>query len=157
MKIKQPSARNCFVCGVENPRGLHIHFYETAPDEVTAEFTIPEEYEGYPGILHGGVAAAILDEAAGRSYMGSDPDNSKFMYTAELKVKYKKHIPVGKPIKIVGRQGKRVRWTAEATSAIYDTEGNILAQAVAILVDIPDKLPPADVEQIGWRVYPDEN
>lgn len=156
MKVKQPNSRYCFICGLENPIGLHMHFYETAPDEVTAEYTAPEHYQSYPGMLHGGVAAAMLDEAAGRAYMGSDPETSKFMYTAELKIKYKKHIPTGQPLRIVGRQVKRVRWTAEATSAIYDSEGTLLAQASAILVDIPDKLPEADREKFGWRVYPDE-
>ena len=155
MKTKQPNSRHCFVCGVENPIGLHVHFYETAPDEVTAEYTAPESYQGYPGILHGGITAAILDEATGRSFMGTDAAESKFMYTAELKVKYKKKIPVGQPLKIVGRRGKRMRWTAEATGAIYDVEGNLLAEATAILVDLPDQLPVEDRERLGWKVYPD--
>lgn len=157
MKLKQPSAKQCFVCGVENPHGLHIHFYETAPDEVSAEFTAAEQYQGYPGILHGGIAATILDEAAGRAFMGTDPSKSKFMYTAELKVKYRKNIPIGQPLKVVGRQGKRIRWTAEATSAIYDENGILLAEASALLVNIPDKLPSGDPDQIGWKVYPDED
>ena len=156
MKVKQPNSRSCFICGLENPIGLHMHFYETAPGEVTAEYTVPEHYQSYPGMLHGGVAAAMLDEAAGRAYMGSDPENSNFMYTAELKIKYKKHIPTGQPLRIVGRQVKRIRWTAEATSAIYDNQGVLLAQASAILVDIPDKLPEADRDKFGWKVYPDE-
>jgi len=156
MKVKQPNSRSCFICGLENPIGLHMHFYETAPGEVTAEYTVPEHYQSYPGMLHGGVAAAMLDEAAGRAYMGSDPETSNFMYTAELKIKYKKHIPTGQPLRIVGRQVKRIRWTAEATSAIYDSQGVLLAQASAILVDIPDKLPEADRDKFGWKVYPDK-
>ena len=155
MKLKQPNSRHCFVCGLENPIGLHMHFYETAPDEVTAEYTAPEDYQGYPGILHGGITAAILDEATGRAYMGSDPGKSNFMYTAELKVKYKKKVPVGQPLKIIGRQVKRMRWTAEATGEIYDAHGTLLASASAILVDLPDQLPAEDLERLGWKVYPD--
>lgn len=155
MKVKQPNSKQCFICGLENPIGLHMHFYETAPDEVTAEYTAPDHYQGYPGILHGGVTAAILDEAAGRAFMGADPETSNFMVTAELKVKYRKQVPTGQPLKIVGRCGKRIRWTAEATSAIYDTEGTLLAQAFAILVDLPRQLPAEDREKLGWRVYPD--
>ena len=155
MKLKQPNSRHCFVCGLENPIGLHMHFYETAPDEVTAEYTAPENYQGYPGILHGGITAAILDEATGRAFMGSDPKASNFMYTAELKVKYKKKVPVGQPLKIVGRRGKRIRWTAEATGAIYDMNGILLAEASAILVDLPEQLPAEDLERLGWKVYPD--
>jgi uncharacterized protein (TIGR00369 family) len=155
MKTKQPNSRHCFVCGLENPIGLHMHFYETAPDEVTAEYTAPEDYQGYPGILHGGITAAILDEATGRAFMGSDPKASNFMYTAELKVKYKKKVPVGQPLKIVGKRVRRMRWTAEATGAIYDAQGTLLAEASATLVDLPEQLPADDLEQLGWKVYPD--
>ncbi|MBI5932175.1 MAG: PaaI family thioesterase [Chloroflexi bacterium] len=155
MKTKQPNSRHCFVCGLENPIGLHMHFYETAPDEVTAEYTAPENYQGYPGILHGGITAAILDEATGRAFMGSDPKTSNFMYTAELKVKYKKKVPIGQPLKIVGKRGRRMRWTAEATGAIYDMNGTLLAEASATLVDLPEQLPADDLDQLGWKVYPD--
>ena len=155
MKLKQPNSRHCFVCGVESPVGLHLHFYESTPGEVTVDFTAPEGYQGYPGILHGGITAAILDEAAGRSFMGTDPAASKFMYTAQLNIKYKKKVPIGQPLKIVGRQGKRMRWTAEAHAAIYDADGILLAEATAILVDLPEQLPAEDLEQLGWKVYPD--
>ena len=66
MKLKQPNSRHCFACGLENPIGLKLKFYQTAEDEVTADYVAPEEYQGYPGILHGGVTATILDEAVGR-------------------------------------------------------------------------------------------
>lgn len=155
LKTKQPNSRHCFVCGLENPVGLRLRFYQTAPDEVTAEYTAPEQYQGYPGILHGGITAAILDEATGRAFMGSDPKASNFMYTAELKVKYKKKVPVGQPLKIVGRQGRRMRWTAEASAAIYSAEGELLAEASAILVDLPEQLPAEERERLGWKVYPD--
>ena len=35
---KQPSSRSCFVCGVENPTGLHMNFYMEGPGEVVAEY-----------------------------------------------------------------------------------------------------------------------
>ncbi len=58
---KQPTSNYCFVCGRKNPRGLYMAFYDNGRDEVYAEYTIPEDYQGYPGIVHGGVQAAILD------------------------------------------------------------------------------------------------
>ncbi len=155
MKTKQPNSSHCFACGVHNPIGLKLRFYQTAPDEVTAEYTVPEKYQGYPGIVHGGVTAAILDEAAGRAHMGTDPAASNFMYTAELKVKYKKKVPIGQPLKIIGRQGKRWRWTAESNAFIYDSEGGLLAEAHAMLVDLPEQLSADELDRLGWKVYPD--
>ena len=155
LKTKQPNSRDCFACGMRNPIGLKLQFYQTAPDEVTAEFTPPEEYQGYSGILHGGVTAAILDEAVGRAYMGTDPYNTNFMYTAELTVKYKQKIPIGKPIRIVGKQGKRIRWTVESKAYIYAEDGTLLAEAKAILVDLPEKFSAEAIDEFGWKVYPD--
>lgn len=155
MKIKQPNSRHCFACGLENPIGLKLKFYQTADDEVTAEFTAPEDYQGYPGILHGGVTATILDEAVGRAFMGTDPANSNFMYTAELTIRYKKKVPIGQPLKIVGKQVKRMRWTGESKAFMYDQDGALLVEATAILVDLPDKMSAEAAEELGWKIYPD--
>ena len=155
LKLKQPNSRDCFACGMRNPIGLKLQFYQTAPDEVTAEFVPPEKYQGYSGILHGGVTAAILDEAVGRACMGTDPYDTNFMYTAELNVKYKQKIPIGKPIRIVGKQGKRIRWTVESKAFIYAEDGTLLAEAKAILVDLPEKFSAEEIDEFGWKVYPD--
>ena len=72
MRSPQPNSLKCFVCGLENPYGLHLRFFDSEPGEVIAEVTVPEQFQGYPGIVHGGIIAAMLDEAAGRSQMGND-------------------------------------------------------------------------------------
>lgn len=155
MKTPQPNSRHCFVCGLSNPFGLHLRFYNTGLGEVSAEVTLPEQFEGYPGVVHGGIVAAMLDEAAGRSHMMGE--DARFMYTARLEVRYRKNVPVGKPIRLVGKAGTSKRRTAVATSAVYDEESNLLAEAEALLVDIPqDVLDEANVEELGWKIYPEE-
>lgn len=155
MNSRQPNSRHCFVCGVSNPFGLHLTFYNSGEGEITAEYTVPEEYQGYPGVVHGGIVAAMLDEAAGRSHMGGDPPH--FMYTARLNVQYRKNVPVGQLLRLVGKAGDRRRRSAVATSAIYDGSGNLLAEAEALLVDIPEAvMASADLQALGWRVYSDE-
>jgi hypothetical protein len=66
---KQPNSRMCFICGLQNPVGLHLHIYETEPGLVEASYTAPEHFQGYPGVLHGGIVGAIIDEMSGRSHM----------------------------------------------------------------------------------------
>jgi len=68
---KQPSSRHCFVCGVENSAGLHMSFYDVQPGVVEAQYTVPVHFQGYPGITHGGVISAMLDEVGGRAQMSS--------------------------------------------------------------------------------------
>jgi acyl-coenzyme A thioesterase PaaI-like protein len=152
---KQPNSRHCFVCGVENPIGLHLNFYETGPGEVTADINLPPKYQGYPGIVHGGVIAAMLDEAAGRAHMGP-PEAPRFMFTAKLDVHYRKNVPVGQPLRLVGRAGLSKKRTAEAYSAIYDQEGVLLADAELLLVNVPESMiQSTDLDALGWKVYPD--
>ncbi len=153
---KQPNSKNCFVCGVQNPLGLRLKFYNTAPGEVTADICLPDPYQGYPGITHGGIIAAMLDEAAGRAHMGL-AEAPRFMFTARLLVNYRKNVPTGKPLKLVGRAGMSKRRTAAATSAIMDLDGNVLAEADALLVNVPDDVVNrVDLEALGWKVYPDD-
>lgn len=152
---KQPNSAHCFVCGVKNPHGLHLKFYEKAPGEIVAETTVSDEYQGYPGVVHGGIIAAMLDEATGRSQMRGD--SQRFMYTAQLSIRYRKPVPVGKLLHITGHAGKidgRVCW---ATGEIHDSDGILLATAEAVLVDVPKTdLSAMDMERLGWRVYADE-
>jgi len=150
---KQANSRLCFVCGLENPVGLHLSFYETGPGEVTVDFTPSDHYQGYPGVLHGGIVASILDEAAGRAHMGIFPP--RFMFTAKLEVKYRKNIPIGKPLKIIGKAGKDRGRMAEGWSGIYNQEGELLAEANVLLVDVPNPPDPSELEESGWKVYPD--
>jgi len=151
----QPNSLHCFVCGLENPYGLHLKFFQTGDGEVTVEYTVPEEYQGYPGVVHGGIVAAMLDEVAGRSLMEGDPP--RFMYTARLDIRYRKNVPVAQPLRIVGKAGLRKKRTATANGAIYDQEGNLLAQAEVLLVNVPDEMVESvDLDALGWKIYPQE-
>ena len=152
--MKQPNSKHCFVCGRENPYGLKLEFYETAPGEVFVEYIVPEQFQGYPGVVHGGVVAAILDEVIGRVHMGGDPP--RFMFTARLDVRYRKNVPIGEPLRIVGHAGKSRERTAIATGQIFGPDGDLLAEAEAMLVNVPDGIADqVDLEALGWKVYPD--
>jgi acyl-coenzyme A thioesterase PaaI-like protein len=151
---KQPNSRHCFVCGLANPFGLQLRFEITAPGQVEAHYTVPERYQGYPGVAHGGIVAAMLDEVAGRAHMGIDPP--RFMYTARMQVRYRQNVPVGQPLHIVGRAQKSKGRMATASGAIYDQDDALLAEADVLLIDVPaDVLDSVDLETLGWRVYPE--
>ncbi len=154
-RIKQPGSRMCFVCGVENPVGLHLHFYQVAPGVIESAYTAPEHFQGYPGVLHGGIVATILDETSGRAFMG-DPETPRFMFTAKMEIKYRKNVPTGQPLRIVGKALKSKGHTARGWAGIYDREGALLAEAVTLLVDVPeDAFAGVDLDALGWKVYPD--
>lgn len=154
MNKKQPGSKTCFVCGRENPVGLFLDFYTTEPGQCRTEIVIPEEYEGYPGVVHGGIVAAILDETGGRAHM-TEP--TVFMVTAQLNVRYRKPVPSGTYLEAVGIAGERRGKVSQAHSEIRGENGEVYAEAELVLVDIPESQVEAmDPEKLGWRVYPDK-
>ncbi|MCL4259473.1 MAG: PaaI family thioesterase [Anaerolineales bacterium] len=157
MPIKQPNSRMCFVCGLENPIGLHLHIYETEPGIVEATYVAPEHFQGFPGVLHGGIVASLLDEISSRAHMGSDPQKPRFMFTVKLDVKYRKNAPVGKWLKLIGKAGKAKSRSAEAWGGVYDAEtGDLLAEANALLINVPpDQFDLSRLNKLGWQVYPE--
>jgi acyl-coenzyme A thioesterase PaaI-like protein len=152
--VRQPNSRSCFVCGLSNQFGLQLRFDITAPGEVTSLFTVPERYQGFPGVVHGGIVAAMLDEVCARAHIGIDPP--RFMYTARLEVRYRKNVPVEQPLRIVGTALKSKSRIATSSGVIYSPDGEVLAEADALLVDVPQEyLQGADLEALGWKVYPE--
>lgn len=159
-KIKQPNSRHCFVCGLENPIGLRLHFYEIEEGVVETEFIAGEQYQGYPGVLHGGITASVLDEVTSRAYIGADAHHPRFVFTGKLEVKYRKNVPIGRLIKFVGKVTKTKTRGVEAWGGVYDVEsGELLAEATGLHISIPEgkfDRSPAHLEELGWKVYPEE-
>lgn len=55
---------HCFGCSPHNNIGLQLSFVENG-DFIECEWSPKTLYEGYPGVIHGGIQATILDEVAG--------------------------------------------------------------------------------------------
>jgi len=106
--------------------------------------------------VHGGIVASLVDEALGRVHMGSDLDNPRFMFTAKLSVNYRKPVPTNKPIRVVGHAAKSKKRTATSIAEVFGPDGELLAEAEAVLVNVPQEtLQSVDLETLGWKIYPD--
>jgi acyl-coenzyme A thioesterase PaaI-like protein len=152
---KQPNSLHCFICGIENPIGLRLRIYETEEGCVETFYTAPEHFQGYPGVLHGGIVASILDELSGRALMG-DPSKPRFMFTGKLEVKYRKNVPIGEPLRIVGKAVKSKGKMAEGWAGIYNNNNELLAEAKTLLIDVPQEiLARTDTKNLGWKIYLD--
>lgn len=151
-RVRQPNSRNCFVCGLESPVGLKLTFYDSGPDQAEAAYTVPEEYQGYPGVVHGGIVAAMLDEIIGRAAMSGDPNN--FTLTARLALRYRKPVPVAVPLRLLGSIERKKGRLTTGRGELRLPDGTIGAEAQATLVDFADAPETAErLEQLGWRVY----
>lgn len=153
MDHRLPNSKNCFACGVKNPIGLKLIMYaDPETGEVNCDYTVPKIYEGYPGVVHGGIVAALLDEVISRVYMVAD--HNRFMYTAKLTTRYRKHVPSEQPLHLVGSFIRDRGRTAEAEGKIFGPGGELLAEGEALLIALsPDDMGAADLKELGWKVY----
>ncbi len=150
---KQPNSRMCFICGRENPVGLHIAFYQDPEtQQVRAEVTVPDHYQSYPGVVHGGIVAAILDETAGRAVLlhGSD---EMLMATLALNIRYRRPTPVEIPLTAVGWVERIGGVGARVAGEIRLPDGTVTAQCEATLATVPDSFRESwEEEKPYWKV-----
>ena len=121
----------CFACGTDNPIGLKLDFHKTG-DEYVAEFVPLREHQGYPGVTHGGIVATLLDEAIAR-FAWAEGGNT---VTAEMNVRYRRPVPTGAKLRIVGRIDEPNARVVHGSGEILDAEGRVLADATAKLVRV---------------------
>jgi len=154
---KQPNSRMCFVCGMKNIAGLRAFFYEQPDGTLLARFTGREEHQGYPGRMHGGVIAGIMDETIGRAIMvGRGPDEEIWGVTAELKLRFRRPVPLGVELTAVGRITRDTRLLFEGTGELLLPDGTVAVEAKGRYIKLPpEKAPDFDPEREEWRVVPD--
>jgi acyl-coenzyme A thioesterase PaaI-like protein len=94
-------ASNCFVCEPHNPGGLQIPFFlDDAAARVVATVTFGENHSGAPALVHGGLLAALCDEAVAWAAIALA---RRFALTAETRISYLAPVPVGTEVRITGR------------------------------------------------------
>jgi uncharacterized protein (TIGR00369 family) len=152
MMKKQPNSQMCFVCGLENPIGLKMAFYEDEEGRVVGKFTTGSQHQGYPGVVHGGIVTALLDETLGRVAIAA----GRWMVTARLAIRFRRPIPVGEALTVVGEVVSWDRRTLEARGEIRLADGQVGAEATGTFVEIPpEKVEGMEEALAFWRVVPD--
>jgi acyl-coenzyme A thioesterase PaaI-like protein len=154
--MRQPSSRSCFVCGRENPVGLKVVWeQDAAAGEIRGAVTIPDHFGGYPGVTHGGIVGAILDETAGRTVL-LDGGFDELMVTAKLEVVYRRPTPTGVPLEAVGRLLRRSGSRAEAEAELRLPDGTVTARATVLLARPPAEIKERwEAEREHWRIDSD--
>lgn len=151
MLKKQPNSDHCFICGRKNPHGLYMTFFDNGENEVISEYTVSEDYQSYPGIVHGGIVATMLDEVVGRVSMIGD--HHHFMMSVKLEVKYRHPVPTNAPLKIIGRIVKMRGRLGQAVGEVVLPDGTVAAESVMTLADVPaEMLQGVNLDALGWRI-----
>jgi len=153
---KQENSNMCFVCGFENPFGLHASFYELDNGELMGIFKPGEEHQGYPNRLHGGIASTILDETIGRAIMIEH--DLIWGVTLEIHVRYRKPVPIGKEIHVLGRIEKDTHRGFQGSGEILLEDGRVAVEAQGKYLKMPfDQITEAEAEGLDWKVTSSEH
>ena len=132
-----PKTNTCYVCGPENANGLHVPFVSDGTHGSRAAYTARAEHCGWPGLLHGGVALALMDEAlAWACYF-----QGLYGVTARVQARFRQAIPVGTKLLIRAWTLERNRRLVSARAEIrLDAEDKPLvaeAEATMYLPEMP--------------------
>ncbi len=135
---RKPTKNVCFGCGKDNPYGLGLKFrYDEKNRRFQSRFRLAVRFTGPPGHAHGGIIAAILDEAMSKL----NKVRQVLALTAKMDVRYLRPVPLGKPLMAESHEirvrGRKHTYAAE----IRTPEGRVLASSRGIFIAVdPDRL-----------------
>ncbi len=122
-----PPSRGCLVCGQDNPLGLQIEFF-TDGKAAYGDFAPSKTYQGYDGVLHGGLLSTLLDEVMVQAIAA----RGVTAVTGKIEVRFRRPALIGSPLSVKGWVEEERGSTFTAQGQIRDEEGRILAEAKGI-------------------------
>ncbi|MBW8089399.1 MULTISPECIES: PaaI family thioesterase [Streptomyces] len=123
----------CFGCG-DQARGLGLSARAGEGVSVTAVFTVRTGHQGAPGLAHGGVLAAALDETLGSlNWL-----QRTIAVTGRLETDFVRPVPVGAELHLEARvtavHGRKIY--CSATGRIGAPDGVVAVRAQALFIEV---------------------
>jgi len=126
-----PSNR-CFGCSLTNERGLRMAFVRgEEPGVVECRYEAPPHLCGMAGVVHGGVQAALLDEAMGFAIHAGLGEDDGPIVTADFRLRYRRPVPTEAPIVVRGRMLRREGANVFVAGEILGADGRVCTEAEA--------------------------
>ncbi|MDY0190536.1 MAG: PaaI family thioesterase [Desulfuromonas sp.] len=127
----------CFACGQENPYGLKACFeLDYGKKSSCCQIQLTEQFQGWQGVVHGGILATLLDEA---SVYACRTLGETFV-TAELTVRYKKPVAVAQTLEISAKVVEQKR-RIFIVKAQIEMDGQVCVEADAKIFAVQSKAP----------------
>jgi uncharacterized protein (TIGR00369 family) len=122
-------ARFCFVCGPENPIGLKLRF-ERAGEGIRAEFTPSDLHVGYEGLVHGGILAALIDDALANVWFLRGQE----AVTARIEVRFRREVRPGDRLVVTASETGRKAGMMTGRAEVARPDGEIVADGIGYVV-----------------------
>ena len=144
--------QNCFACGAHNPHGLHLRFERDGADGVLSRYDPKAADEGFPGVLHGGILAVLLDEAMAWAMWATA---RALGVTAKMETRYRRPVGVDGTLIVRGRvvrvRGRRM----EVEASVDAADGARVAEATALFLRFAPAEEAGLAAAMGWDAVPD--
>ncbi len=124
--------RTCVVCGPENPRGLRVRYEAGDDGSVTAGWNPERCWEGFQGVIHGGIVSTVLDEAMSKAVVAGGCE----ALTAELRVRFRRPVASGGAYRIRGWVADRVKRRIRTEAELTGPDGAEHAHAWAVFLSL---------------------
>jgi acyl-coenzyme A thioesterase PaaI-like protein len=122
----------CFVCGKLNPDGLHLDFEPEGVAGVRTACVIPERFQGFAGIAHGGILATILDECMVNTVWL----RGVVAVTARFEVRLLRPVRLGERLTFHAEVRRESARGFEVASHAELEDGTVVAKGKALLVKV---------------------
>jgi len=107
---------DCVACSLLDQKGLHLEF-EVSDEGVVSHFECDRSCQGYPGIMHGGIIATILDGAMGNCLFAQ----GRTAVTVEMTTRFRHPV-------YINRQATVRAWLVRPADPLYFMEAQIVQE-----------------------------
>lgn len=104
-RTRQAAHPRCVVCGRASECGFGLRFSPREDGSVEARLECREAFQGYEGILHGGITSAVLDGAMTNCLFA----HGIVAMTGEMTVRFRHPVQVGAPVTVRARIARSQR------------------------------------------------
>jgi len=139
MKVigQQRNSRMCVICGLDNQFGVRAPFYNMSDGSVASPFRYRAWHQSYPGRVHGGMIAAMLDEMGLRGLWAAKNNDSEFGVTISLETRYRKPIPYEADLLATGKLIEDRSRLFAVEARILTMDGEALAEGIVRYLHLP--------------------
>jgi acyl-coenzyme A thioesterase PaaI-like protein len=112
-------------------------------ERVVADYTPAESQQGFPGVLHGGIIATLLDETMGRT----GALRQQWLVTGKLEIRYRKPAPIDQPMRVWAEIARERAGAIDAVGVVELLDGTLVADARGLFLRLPDEVRAETVAQ----------